>query len=52
MGQMTLNQSQTEIIGQALDLPDEAIVLLQQVPCKSSLPTSVPTDPLLYDSTS
>ena len=48
LGQMTLNQSQATIIGQTLGLPDEAVALLQQVPYKGSLPTAVPTDPLLY----
>lgn len=48
LGQMTLNQSQAEVIGQKLDLPAEAVALLQTVPYKGSLPTAVPTDPLLY----
>lgn len=48
MGQMTLNDSQASIIGEALDLPAQAVVQLQVVPYKGSLPTAVPTDPLLY----
>ena len=48
MGQMTLNESQATIIGAALDLPEQAAALLQTVPYKGSLPTAVPTDPLLY----
>ena len=48
MGQMTLSLSQATIIGEALDLPAEALALLQTVPYKGSLPTAVPTDPLLY----
>ena len=48
MGQMTLNESQATIIGAALDLPEQAVALLQTVPYKGSLPTAVPTDPLLY----
>ncbi|ARU25833.1 hypothetical protein RSSE_p1654 (plasmid) [Ralstonia solanacearum] len=35
-------------MGEALDLPDEAIALLQVVPYKGSLPSAVPTDPLIY----
>ena len=48
MGQMTLNESQATTIGAALDLPEQAVALLQVVPYKGSLPTAVPTDPLLY----
>ncbi|MCD9230915.1 cyanase, partial [Ralstonia pseudosolanacearum] len=35
-------------VGEALDLPDEAVALLQVVPYKGSLPSAVPTDPLIY----
>ena len=48
LGQMTLDQTQAEVIGKTLDLPAEAIALLQEVPYNGSLPTIVPTDPLLY----
>ena len=48
MGQRTLNESQATTIGAALDLPEQAVALLQVVPYKGSLPTAVPTDPLLY----
>ncbi len=48
LGQMTLTKEQADIIGAALDLPAEAIAILQIVPYKGSLPTAVPTDPLLY----
>jgi len=48
LGQMTLNAEQAEVIGGLLDLPDAAIEQLQIVPYKGSLPTSVPTDPLIY----
>lgn len=48
LGQMTLTKAQADIIGQTLDLPAEAIAQLQVVPYKGSLPTAVPTDPLLY----
>ncbi len=33
---------------EALDLPDEAVALLQVVPYKGSLPSAMPTDPLIY----
>ena len=32
----------------ALGIPAEAVALLQAVPYKGSLPTAVPTDPLIY----
>ena len=30
------------------ELPSDAVLLLQTVPYKGSLPTAVPTDPLIY----
>ncbi|WP_105101846.1 cyanase [Microbulbifer pacificus] len=48
LGQMTFNKQQAEIVGELFDLNDEAIAWLQIVPYKGSLPTAVPTDPLIY----
>ncbi|NHC63167.1 cyanase [Paenalcaligenes suwonensis] len=48
LGQMTLTKKQAQAVVAALELPDEAVELLQVVPYKGSLPTSVPTDPLIY----
>jgi cyanate lyase len=48
LGQMTLTAEQASKVGAALDLPPEAVALLQVVPYKGSLPTAVPTDPLIY----
>jgi cyanate lyase len=48
LGQMTFDAKQAKIIGKIFALPAEAIALLQVVPYKGSLPTSVPTDPLIY----
>ena len=48
MGQMTLSDQQATAVGEALDLPEEAVEMLQVVPYKGSLPTAVPTDPLIY----
>lgn len=48
LGQMTLNAAQAARLGDVLELPDEAVALLQEVPYKGSLPTTVPTDPLIY----
>lgn len=48
LGQMTLTASQAQALGEALELPAEAVAILQEVPYKGSLPTAVPTDPLVY----
>jgi cyanate lyase len=48
LGQMTLNAEQAKSVGDLLDLPDAAVAQLQIVPYKGSLPTIVPTDPLIY----
>ncbi len=48
LGQMTLTKPQALIIGKIFGLPLEAINLLQVVPYKGSLRSSVPTDPLIY----
>ncbi|MHB1216436.1 MAG: cyanase [Thiobacillus sp.] len=48
LGQMTLSAEQAGRIGAMLELPAEAIEQLQVVPYKGSLPTAVPTDPLIY----
>jgi len=48
LGQMTFTREQAETIGKMLELSDEAVALLQTVPYKGSLPTAVPTDPLIY----
>jgi cyanate lyase len=48
LGQMTLTEAQAKAVGDALDLPEEAVAQLQVVPYKGSLPTAVPTDPLIY----
>ncbi|KER72365.1 MULTISPECIES: cyanase [Burkholderia] len=48
LGQMTLDKAQAETIGKIFELSDEAVAWLQIVPYKGSLPTPVPTDPLIY----
>ena len=48
LGQMTFTAEQAAILGDTFGLPEEAVKLLQVVPYKGSLPTSVPTDPLIY----
>jgi cyanate lyase len=48
LGQMTFTKEQAEKVGKIFGLPVEAVKLLQVVPYKGSLPTAVPTDPLIY----
>jgi len=48
LGQMTFDSRQARIIAKLFGLPPEAGKWLQEVPYKGSLPTSVPTDPLIY----
>ena len=48
LGQMAMSKQQAEAVGDLLELTDEAIAWLQIVPYKGSLPTEVPTDPLIY----
>ena len=48
MGQMQLPKPAAEAIGQHLGLDDYEIKLLQEAPYRGSLPTTVPTDPLIY----
>ena len=48
LGQMQMTKKQAQTVGKLFDLPEEAVLLLQAVPYKGSLPTAVPTDPLIY----
>jgi cyanate lyase len=48
LGQMTLTKAQAEKVGKIFGLPEAAVKLLQVPPYKGSLPTAVPTDPLIY----
>jgi cyanate lyase len=48
LGQMTLSPEQAGVIGEIFNLSDAEQKWLQVVPYKGSLPTSVPTDPLIY----
>ena len=48
LGQMQMTKQQAKAAGKLLGLPGDAVLLLQQVPYKGSLPTAVPTDPLIY----
>jgi cyanate lyase len=48
LGQMTLTAPQAEKVGRIFGLPQQAVRLLQVAPYKGSLPSAVPTDPLIY----
>jgi len=48
LGQMTLTAQQAAVIGDIFGLDEQERKWLTVVPYKGSLPTSVPTDPLIY----
>ncbi len=48
LGQMSLPAQAAQAIGSHLGLTPEEVRLLQVPPYRGSLPTSVPTDPLVY----
>ena len=48
LGQMTANEEQAQTIGEIFELTAEETKWLKVVPYKGSLPTAVPTDPLIY----
>lgn len=48
LGQMTLDEDQAEVAQALFGLTDEETAWLQVVPWKGSLPSAVPTDPLVY----
>ncbi len=48
LGQMTLDEKQAGVIGEIFGLTAEEMKWLQVVPYKGSLPSAVPTDPLIY----
>ena len=48
LGQMTLTKDQAAIVGTLFGLTEEERRWLTVSPYKGSLPTSIPTDPLIY----
>jgi cyanate lyase len=48
MGQMKLRPEQVGRAAELLDLGEEETSLLQEIPYRGSLPTVLPTDPLIY----
>jgi cyanate lyase len=48
LGQHPLTEEQARKARGALDLPEEAAAVLQEVPTRGSFPTLPPTDPTIY----
>jgi cyanate lyase len=48
LGQMRLLPSEAEAAGRLLGLDTDEVALLAEIPYRGSLPTAVPTDPLIY----
>jgi cyanate lyase len=48
LGQMTLTKEQAAKVGKIFGLAPAAVKLLQVAPYKGTLPSAVPTDPLIY----
>ena len=48
LGQMTFSAEQAGVLVEVLGLPVEASSVLQTPPYRGSLPTAVPSDPLIY----
>ncbi len=48
LGQMTLTAEQADVVAELFGLDAQDRRWLMVVPCKGSLPTAVPTDPLIY----
>ena len=48
LGQMTLSEKQAGILAEIFSLSEEEAKWLTVTPYKGSLPTAVPTDPLIY----
>jgi cyanate lyase len=48
LGQMSMTAETAEKAGLLFELSPEEVALLQEAPYRGSLPTAVPTDPLIY----
>ena len=48
LGQMAMEKAHAEVVGKIFELSDEEVAWLQIVTYKGSIPTAVPTDPLIY----
>src|SRR6266481_1783880 len=48
LGQMSLSKDEAQKSGHLLGLNEDEVALLQQAPYRGTLPTAIPTDPLIY----
>jgi cyanate lyase len=48
LGQMSMTEETAAKAGALFGLSDDEVKLLQEIPYRGSLPTQVPTDPLIY----
>jgi cyanate lyase len=48
LGQLSLSKDEAQTVGKLLNLNEDELALLQQVPYRGSLPAAIPTDPLIY----
>lgn len=48
LGQMSMTPETAEKTGVLFDLSEDEVALLTEVPYRGSLPTAVPTDPVIY----
>ncbi|QNS02417.1 cyanase [Streptomyces xanthii] len=48
LGQHALPEASAQAVGELLGLDEEAILLLQTIPTRGSIPGGIPTDPTIY----
>ncbi|MFF9671232.1 cyanase [Streptomyces eurythermus] len=48
LGQHALPEEPAEAVAELLDLDEEAVMLLQTIPTRGSIPGGIPTDPTIY----
>jgi cyanate lyase len=48
LGQHPLPETAAEIVAERLGLGEDAVMLLQTIPLRGSIPAGIPTDPTIY----
>jgi cyanate lyase len=48
LGQMAFSEDEARTVAELFELPDEAVAVLQVAAYRGTLPTAIPTDPLIY----
>ena len=48
LGQMAMDDREARVVCELFELPADAVAILRTAPYRGSLPTAVPTDPLVY----